>query len=190
MAWPVSALTDCSVDGFLSAAYKALRKLHDLWDGRLKCIGDVHGHIMFFFKPFTFVLTTDCLVQCVKKKKKKMSSRRLERWALKKRKLIASLYLCAFRRFLSSAPLSVNRYLENIHMMLLGSGSRSEWEDQCTVKKKSVASNKSSFSLTNKKIIPVKVAASHSFHAPPGLFRRIPLILGQSSSHFCTCHSS
>lgn len=185
MAWPVSALTDCSVDSFLSAAYKALRKVYDLWDGRLKCIGDVHGHNMFFFKPFTFVLTTDCLVQC----KKKCHPTGWKGECLKKRKLIASLYLCAFRRFLSSAPLSVNRYLENIHMMLLGSGSRRSGRISVQSKKKCVASNKSSFSLTNKKSYLWKWLRRILF-TPSGLFRRIPLILGQSSSHFCTCHSS
>lgn len=131
MAWPVSALTDCSVDSFLSAAYKALRKLHDLWDGRLKCIGDVHGHIVFFFKPFTFVLTTDCLVQC-----EKNVILQVGKVSVKKRKLISSLYLCAFQRFLSSAPLSVNRYLENIHMMLLGSGSQRSGRISVQSKKK------------------------------------------------------
>lgn len=111
--------SDWLTDSFLSAAYKALRKLHDLWVGTLQCIGDVHGHIMFFFKPFIFVLTTDCLVQC-----KKNVIPQVGKVSVKKGNSSRLCISVLFRRFLSSAPLSVNRYLENIHMMLLGSGSR------------------------------------------------------------------
>lgn len=109
----------------------------------------------------------------------------------KKRKPIASLYLCAFRRFLSSAPLSVNRYLENIHMMLLGSG----WRRSGRISVQSKA--KKNVSLRTKALSVWQIKKSYLWKwllrilfTPSGLFRRILLILGQSSSHFCTCHSS
>lgn len=60
--------------------------------------------------------------------------------------------------------LSVDHYLENVHIiMLVRFKLAEERENRCTVKKKKcVASNKSSFSLTNKNI-PVKMTRLLSF---------------------------
>lgn len=84
-------------------------------------------------KSLYFVFTIDCPVQC------KKSSGRFKRWARKK--LILSLYCCVHCSrvvvlFSHLVSLSVNHYLENVHIIMLVRLKLVEkWENLCTVKK-------------------------------------------------------
>lgn len=160
------------------------RRCHDSWVWTAKRIRDAHSRILFSRNAFRFVLKKGVVQQVGQSEQEVDSSHHCV-------SLLLTCLLILLIYFSEKMNFSWCQLLSRKHT-LLDSGSVEKREDQCTVKNVSLRTKAPSVWQIKSYLWIKNLKISHLrfFSHPPVISTCVLLILRQSSSHFCTCHSS